>query len=435
MKKRLLLVLLALSLVVSMAAFSACEAEEAPPVVEEEAPPVVEEEEAPVVEEEEVVWEWPEKMLIATASIGGYFYALDVAWSSVFAQDTGVTVRVVAEENEQLRYVWMKEGRITMGALGGNNGADKTQAVDAYAHREYGPAAISVFWTSSFNTKTFAVRGDSPIRTIYDVEPGMKIAVMVGKGMERVYEAALAWGNLTLDDVVIVPFGTFAAHLRSLIDGTADLVFAPDPSNAVIFEAEAAPHGLHWIEFDPVADPEGAARWMEFYPCEQWGEVKFGVPSSVGVKSSVGIGPIATARDTDPDLIYNLVKWLHENWELYKDKHYQCKVAMGLDIVRGYLDFSVAPVHEGTARYFKEIGEWTEADDLRNKYNIWLQDWYIKIYQEAIDKADAADVEVNPLNEEWVELWENYKVQIGIPVVKTMLDAEITEAIATWGIE
>ena len=103
--------------------------------------------------------------------------------------------------------------------------------------------------------------------------------------------------------MVLVPFGTFAAHLRSLIDGTADLVFAPDPSNAVIFEAEAAPHGLRWIEFDPVADPEGAARWMEFYPCEQWGEVLYGVPSSVGVKTSVGTGPIATSRYTDPELI------------------------------------------------------------------------------------------------------------------------------------
>jgi len=108
---------------------------------------------------------------------------------------------------------------------------------------------------------------------------------------------------------------------------------------------------------------------------------------------------------------------------------------MNFDTMRGYVDFSVAPVHEGAVRYFKEIGKWTEVDELRNKYNMWLQDWYTEAYQEAIDKADTIDVEVNPLNEEWIELWENYKTQIGIPIVRTMMDAQITEAIATWGIE
>jgi len=53
MKKRVLLVLLAVVLAVSLAGLPACKAEEeAPPVVEEEAPPVVEEEAPPVVEEE-----------------------------------------------------------------------------------------------------------------------------------------------------------------------------------------------------------------------------------------------------------------------------------------------------------------------------------------------------------------------------------------------
>ena len=57
MKKRILSVFLALVLVVSLAAFAACAAEEEPPVVEEE-PPVVEEE-PPVVEEEPPVVEEP----------------------------------------------------------------------------------------------------------------------------------------------------------------------------------------------------------------------------------------------------------------------------------------------------------------------------------------------------------------------------------------
>ena len=57
MKKRILYVFLALVLVVSLAAFAACKAEEEPPVVEE--PPPVVEEPPPVVEEPPPVVEEP----------------------------------------------------------------------------------------------------------------------------------------------------------------------------------------------------------------------------------------------------------------------------------------------------------------------------------------------------------------------------------------
>ncbi len=92
MKTKGLLVLLAMVLVVSLAAFVACKAEEeAPPVVEEEAPPVVEEEAPPV----EPPFQWPDKLLFGASSIQSPGYASAVGWTTPFAKDTGVQVRVV----------------------------------------------------------------------------------------------------------------------------------------------------------------------------------------------------------------------------------------------------------------------------------------------------------------------------------------------------
>ena len=56
MKRRVWLVFLAVILVASLLAFTACKEEE---------PPVEEEEEPPVEEEEEEVWEWPKEFKIA----------------------------------------------------------------------------------------------------------------------------------------------------------------------------------------------------------------------------------------------------------------------------------------------------------------------------------------------------------------------------------
>ena len=65
---------------------------------------------------------------------------------------------------------------------------------------------------------------------------------------------------------------------------------------------------------------------------------------------------------------------------------------------------------------------WTEADDVRQAYNVDLVTRYCEAYAAALDLADSMGITVDPENEEWIELWEGYKKDIGIPTFRVIYD-------------
>lgn len=427
MKKHLIMLVTAITLIAIVGAlvFTGCAEEEAPPPPP---PPPVKPEPKPEPEPEPP-WEWPEKLVITTSALGGAVYATFAAWTAVLQEQTGMMVRIVPEDNEALRSKMVKNGNAFMRGISGG-GRTVYEAQEAYATRDGGPFLMGMVWTLTKGSFSFMVRGDSPIRTIYDVKPGVKIPHMPGvPGMLEAYESFLAWAGLTLDDAVLVPFGSFSALIRSIPDGKADVGFIPGLSHAATYEAEAAPHGLRWIELNPNEDPEGALRFWSVTPDRQFAVITEGVPSVQGTWGCLVVSPMAVRFDADEELVYHLTKWLHESWDSYKDKYRYCETSMTLEAMRTYLDSTIDPVHPGTIRYLKEIGQWTEADELRQEYNVNLVNRYIQAFQEAIKIADEKELWVNPANEEWLELWENYKKDIGIPKVRVMTDAQIKEAL------
>ncbi len=123
-----------------------------------------------------------------------------------------------------------------------------------------------------------------------------------------------------------------------------------------------------------------------------------------------------------------MAKWLHQNFDAYKDLHEACP-RMSIKYFRNTLDGTYLPVHEGTIRYLKEVGMWTAADDTRQEYNVRLVDWYTEAYETATAMADKEGISIDPQNKEWVELWGNHKEEIGIPRFRIMNDEEITAAL------
>ena len=60
--------------------------------------------------------------------------------------------------------------------------------------------------------------------------------------------------------------------------------------------------------------------------------------------------------DADAEFVYNMAKWLNESHDAYKGTH-PLAARMSLELFRGYLDRTPLPVHEGTVRYLREIGQ------------------------------------------------------------------------------
>lgn len=370
----------------------------------------------------EEVWEWPEKLSVASQGPASVGYPLDVAWTTPLANDTGMKVRLISEEDPVVQQTWLKQGLLDVG-FGDFGMAQMVAGEGKYATRDLGPWQQRLYWPHGRGGKGFAVRGDSGIKTPYDIKPGAKIIYhsFIGPLGKAWPMALLAWAQVDPDDVEWIPAGSIQATSDLLQDGRGDVVVGW-PSSPQWLAVEASPHKLAWIELNDEEDPEGAARFFEVDPSAAFGVITKGAPTAVGVRMLVTIPSLLASADQDTELIYQLTKWLDENYDLYKDGHPYCS-DMTIEALMALAEVEFIPLHDGAVKYLEEKGLWTSGHESRRQQNIELITRYEQAYQVAIDMADEKGIEVANTNEEWLKFWEDYKVDIGLPKYKLWLSA------------
>jgi hypothetical protein len=206
-----------------------------------------------------------------------------------------------------------------------------------------------------------------------------------------------------------------------------------DPAGIFAQRIDSGPHGIYYLGFpSEEEDPAAYARFREVVPTLYFSENRFGVSNSVGLTMIDMRNTGYCLADMDADVVYNLCKWMDEAFDDFKDTHWAAGM-MNMFLFRHMTEQTYMPMHEGAIRYMREIGMWTDADDRRQEYNVWLSDWYVEAYQEAISMAQDQDIEVNPGNDAWIQLWADYKEELGIPTYRIMSDEEIEEALAAIG--
>jgi len=408
-------------LVVSMVALAACEAEEEPPVVEEEEPPpVVEEEEPPVVEE---AFEWPDMLAVLVPIVGSLGYTTMVGWTALLQKDTGMQMRLVPGPVGVENFRNLKEGRFFWYLDTNPQVAGVMEGTGAYASRDLGPFQMRCFWPSYESVVGYVVRGDSDIKTPGDIRPGTKIAYYAASPLGKLAgEALVAWAGLDPEDVEWVPFTGFWTDLALVAEGKADITFSY-PSAPKLFEQEAAPHGIAWIDLDTEADPEGAKRFLDLWRTIGFGVNEIGCPSSIGNKGLLTITMHLTRAENDAELIYQICKWLYENYDTYQDISPTLKYHR-LDTVMKMVETSFVPAHDGLIKLLKELGKWTPAHQARQEANVDLMNRYEEAYQEAITLAAEQQIAVDPMDDDWIELWENYKQELSLPLFRVFTGLE-----------
>jgi TRAP-type uncharacterized transport system substrate-binding protein len=260
------------------------------------------------------------------------------------------------------------------------------------------------------------VRGDSGIKTPYDIKPESKVGLIttIEEPQQMAY-GVLAWGQVDPKNVTFVPTSSAAAMCRMLMDGKVDIICLSNTHSA-LYEIEASPHGLGFVSLDAEKDPQGAERFLYWYPWSSWGTATGGVPSSEGVPMTVAMSAYVTRAQTDAELVYRIIKWLDENRDVYKDAHPWCE-AMTLDNLVALAQEHYEPIHDGAVRYLKEKGLWTDALEARNEYNTELLTKWVDAYQAAINMADDQGIIVKSDNADWQKLWENYRDSLNLPLL------------------
>jgi TRAP-type uncharacterized transport system substrate-binding protein len=375
-------------------------------------------------------------LIIGAGNIGSTTIKdLNITGAMLKAQ-TGIVIRPIPEEDQLRKLEWLKNGFVDLAYEGSALPARLEAREPAETGRYRGPFQMRIVASAHSGAFGYFVRGDSRIRTIYDITPETRMAVMP-QGTN--IHGLLAWlklytGNLEKPETIrwkarLVHFETYQASIRSVAEGTADVSFA-NPEGDVTASVAAAPHGLRFLEIPADKDPEGYARYRRFMP---YGQVvpapKLGVREIWGVKTFVGTANIWCRDDFNANLAYRLTKWFDEAYEQYRDKG--DKLAnYSRQAFRQALNVAMVPVHPGAVRYFREIGMWKPADDRRQEYNNSVLNRYCQLWDGTLAEAAKKNIPINPANRDWLALWAKNKAGAGVPSFKQMTDREITAGLA-----
>jgi uncharacterized protein len=300
----------------------------------------------------------PKQMTWSVYDVGSGGYAEMSAIANTLTSKYGSQIRMLPSASGVGRMIPLRDKTASIGKLG-----DEIQfsfeAIEEFSQQDWGPQDVRAIWApiSQFG---FAVRADSDIKTIADLK-GKKVPKVTGNASVNIKnEAILAFGGLTWDDVDVVDITSYGGQGDALIQGQIDAA-GINPTASAMFEADSK-GGIRWLEMDP-NDAEGWKRVEETAP---W-LFPYTLDNGAGMKEAtdvMGHGYLVGGyADLDADLVYELVKAMHENFNDFKDAMPNLAL-YAIDQV--LTDPRGVPFHEGTIKFFKENNLWDDEKQAKN---------------------------------------------------------------------
>lgn len=367
-------------------------------------------------------YDWPRMLRIATPGTASGSFASTNGWGPVLQDQTGMTVRVVPEDSEPTRYTRLTQrNEFELASVSSAEVRFQMEGIDGYAGMQ--PAPMRIVWHHNDTPWGFVVRGDSDIETIYDLNrEGVRVSLSSQSPpmMRTVREALPKFLGMTSEEAeekwTFVPAGSYVENCRSVTDGRADVAWCA-PISAVLSEMEGHPRGIRWLD-QPLDDTEAWEGWLSVRPAHVPAEITMGVETARGTHGLVSNFLYWTTPDTDEDLIYNLAKWFHESFDDYKGTH-ALATRMSLEHFRTYLNGSPLPVHDGTVRYLREVGAWTEEDDEWNEAAKEQVDKWMEARRKGLEEARASGVRPHWEDEDFQAIMRKHTE--GLPIFRTRL--------------
>lgn len=359
-------------------------------------------------------YEWPQYFNVVTPIVGTANHSLAVAWTSEFAAQTGSRARVLPAPNGYARAEWLTIGEGRIALMQASDYFEQMDAKAGYATPQAGPADTRLAMMNMITPWGYMVRGDSAIDNFDDIGPGTRIAFSPSSAfLVAGVEALLAYRGLSREDVQLVEVGNYGANTRIVVEGRADVAFT-SPLSGTSYEAEANPNGIRWLE-QPLAsaDPEAFARYRAIQSGYVPSETVSGVKSALGLNMDHAYQANHVRADEDPEFVYQLVKWLDEHYEDFKDDFTHAKM-MSVDSLVSFLNAgALQPLHDGAIRYLTEQGLWNDSYQARQDALVSLSEARVALWQETLDEAQAQKVTVSPDSTGFADLWTTTRQAAG----------------------
>jgi len=360
-------------------------------------------------------YKWPKEYRILTwlgTAVDGAH-----SWADLLAEDTGMKIRIGGDTNTVNRFRWLGRVGLSQQTIGAPSETSQMVMADRkYAIRDGGPFPVRVLWMQSRGSAAFFTRGDSKIKTPHDIKPGTRITDMNPYvAATRVVDGLLAWAQVKHDDIDWVPVYSSDENIGAVVEGRADICFS-FPISEHIHKAAQNPLSLSCVETNSDEDPEGARRFQEWDPLVSFGPIPRESLACVGGKwGTKGLNLELTNAREDDEQVYNIAKWLDENYARYKDRARENRFRTR-DMLMEALAETFIPAHDGLIAYLKDLRLWTPKHDKRQRKNLDILNRYVTDYQKLIWAADDAGLEVRPENDKWVAMWESYRDKVLPPI-------------------
>jgi TRAP transporter TAXI family solute receptor len=290
---------------------------------------------------------------VATSSPGSVLHSAASALAVVANEKGGLPMTVQAFASPNVYLPAVGAGEI---AFGVSNAGDLRLAALGEQHFAGRPLpglrAAAVMFPMPM---ALYVRADSPARTIGDLRGLRTAAGFAGqKTLRPLFDALLAAGGLTTDDIDLVRAPDVVSGANAFIEGKADAFFFALGA-AKVREADAAVDG--GLRALNIADPDAAlplikARWPAGYVLEATpGPASPGVLEPIWTLTHDSV--VVAGASTPEEVVHALVRVLHDEKEALRASF---AAFARLDPDRMLVDVPDVAWHPGALGYYREIG-------------------------------------------------------------------------------
>lgn len=344
----------------------------------------------------------PDMIKVASYEVGGSAYSQWAAIGEATLKKFNIRLRVFPCGSGLARLYAIRTHTTDIVGTGFDLVAAQEGMYD-FSTIEWGPQPIRIVWqTLQLYPYSMATRADSGIKNFADLK-GKKLPSVIGSpDFNGVVQGSLAWAGLTYDDVKLVEVRSTVTAYKALLDGTVDASPLTGLSTPA-YQLESGPHGLFWIPM-PKENKEGWKRFREYSP------TKFPVCDLMGAGLREGHGIcLATYAfpttgcyaDLDDATAYWATKAIYESYDLYKG---------AIAVMPGWKGENalerlpcILPWHEGSIKYLKEKGLWTDRLERNQKELLERQSKLQTLWEKAVDEMMAQGIKGKAFPNFWTK--------------------------------
>jgi TRAP transporter TAXI family solute receptor len=278
------------------------------------------------------------------------------------------------------------------------------EGLSSYASPNWGPQPIREVYLPEHVGQGFVVKGDSPIKTGYDLK-GKTVAIYPGSPYPTlINESILAFFGLTWKDVKPVKMSSPPDGYRATRDGHIDTAFM-NAASSIAVEMASMPSGMRWINM-PASDTEGWKRVRKVVPVHQPKKktVGPGISEEHPVEIMTVAYPEIVAYDkSDKATIYWITRALLETRSSWEGKNASLKNDWTMEKHWRLWEGGITPMHDGAIEYYKEIGQWSDKREKLNQERIQHQKELRAYWDEVVAMAQKEGIKTEAFPDYWLK--------------------------------